>query len=137
MIGSGAITFSKFKKSPKNEGYRFPKLSCSTGPEIRTLYVSPKFTNSVSDNGLRGSFFRAFALTPTVMLFFGLFPRIQYPFLVGAPDRVSVFEDRSSNDLKTQENAFLLSFPSDRLIIPNTLFALFTMKETCLPQVRS
>ena len=32
-----------------------------------------------------------------------------------------------TNDLKRQENACRLSFPSDRLITPNTLFALFTM----------
>ena len=81
MIGSGLITFSKFKKSSKEEGYLFQKLSCSTELEIRTLYVSPEFANSVSGSGLHSSFLRVFALTPTMMLFFGLFPRIQYPFL--------------------------------------------------------
>ena len=81
MISSGSITFSKFKKSLKKEGYLFQKLSCSTELEIRTLYVSPEFANSVSGSSLRGPFLRIFALTPTMMLFFGLFPRIQYPFL--------------------------------------------------------
>ena len=45
MISSGSITFSKFKKSLKKEGYLFQKLSCSTELEIRTLYVSPEFAN--------------------------------------------------------------------------------------------
>jgi len=53
------------------EGYLFPKLS---GLEIRTLNVSPEFANSVSGSGLRDSFHRAFASTPTVLLFFELFP---------------------------------------------------------------
>ena len=50
-------------------------------------------------------------------------------FLVGAPDGGSVFEYRSYQRLKEAriQNAFRLSFPSDRLITPNTLFALFTM----------
>ena len=88
MIGSSSITLSKFKKSPKKEGYLFQKLSCSTELEIRTLYVSPEFANSVSGSGL------------PVMLFFGLFPRIQYLLFGGAPDRGSVFEHRSYQRLK-------------------------------------
>ena len=86
MIGSSSITHSKFQKSPKKEGYLFQKLSCSTELEIRTLYVSPKFANSLSGGGLLSSFLRAFALRPTVMLFFGFFPRIQYP-LIGRGSR--------------------------------------------------
>ena len=66
MISSGSITFSKFKKSLKKEGYLFQKLSCSTELEIRTLYVSPEFANSVSGSSVRGSFLPIFALTPTV-----------------------------------------------------------------------
>ena len=77
MIGSSSITF---RKSPKKEDYLFQKLSCSTELEIRTLYVTPEFANSVNGCGLHSSFLRTFALTPTVMLFFELFPRIQYPF---------------------------------------------------------
>ena len=61
-IGSSSITF------------------CSTELEIRTLYVSPEFANSVSGSGLHSSFLRAFALTPTVMLFFEVFPKIRYSF---------------------------------------------------------
>ena len=77
MIDSGSITLSS--KSPKKEGYLFQKLSCITELVIRTLYVSPEFANSVSGSCLHCSFLRAFALRPTVMLVFGLFPRIQYP----------------------------------------------------------
>ena len=70
VVGSSSITLSKFKKKRKKEGYLFQKLSCSIELEIRTLYVSPEFANSVSGSSLHSSF----------LLFFGLFPRIQYPF---------------------------------------------------------
>ena len=102
VIGSSSIsTFSKFKKVRKRKAiYIFQKLSCSNELEMRILYVSPEFANSVSGGGLHSSFLRAFALTPTVMLFFGLFPRIQYPFLVGVPDGGSVLEYRSYQRLK-------------------------------------
>ena len=76
MIGSSSIALSKVQKSPKKEGYLFKK---TTKLEIRTLYVSPEFANSLSGSGLLSSFLCAFALRPTVMLFFGFFPRIQYP----------------------------------------------------------
>ena len=69
MIGSSSITHSKFQKSPKKEGYLFQKLSCSTELEIRTLYVSPKFANSLSGSALLSSFLRAFALTAFAFAF--------------------------------------------------------------------
>ena len=46
--------------------------------------------------------------------------------LEAAPDRGSVFGIGLTNYLKRQENAYRLSFPSDRLIILYNLFALFT-----------
>ena len=63
------------------------------------------------------------------MLFFGLFPRIQYPFFGRGSRRghAAYSSIGLTNDLKRQENACRMSFSSDRLITPNTLFALFTM----------
>ena len=46
--------------------------------------------------------------------------------LVRAPDGGSVFVIGLTNYLKRPENAYRLSFPSDRLIITYNLFALFT-----------
>ena len=71
MIGSSSITLSKFKKVRKGR-LSIPKTILSTELEIRALYVSPEFANSVNSSGLHISFHRAFALRPTVMLFFGL-----------------------------------------------------------------
>ena len=88
MIGSSLITLSKLKKKTKKEGYLFQKLYRSTELLIRTLYVSPEFANPVSGSGL------------PVMLFFGLFPRIQYLLFGGAPDGHSIFEHRSYQRLK-------------------------------------
>ena len=80
VVGSSSITLSKFNKVRKRKAIYSKKLSCSIVLEIRTLYVSPEFANSVSGSGPHSSSLRAFALRLTVMLFFGLFPRIQYPF---------------------------------------------------------
>ena len=59
------------------------------------------------------------------MLFFSLFSRIRYPFFwYGLQMGAAYSSIGRTNHLKRQENARQLSFPSDRLITPNTLFAL-------------
>ena len=62
VIGSNSITLCELEKKIR------------TKLEIRTLYASPKFFNSVSDSGLHSSFLRAFVLRLTEMLSFGFFP---------------------------------------------------------------
>ena len=61
MIGSNSITLGELEE-------------IRTKLEIRTLYASPKFANSVSDSELHSSFLRAFVLRLTEMLSFGFFP---------------------------------------------------------------
>ena len=64
------------------------------------------------------------------MLFFELFPMIQYPFfLVGAPDGGSVTYSSIglTNDLK-QEKAYRLSLPNNRFITPNTFCSLCLLR---------
>ena len=74
MIGSNSITLGELEK-------------IRTKLEIRTLYASPKFANSVSDSGLHSSFLRAFVLRLIEMVSFGFFPRIWCLLLVGTGSR--------------------------------------------------
>ena len=64
------------------------------------------------------------------MLFFGFFTKDSISFIWlgggGGQTWAAYWSIGLTNDLKRQENACRLSFPSDRLITPNTLFALFT-----------
>ena len=66
---------------PKKEGCLLAKLSCDTELEIRTPFFS-EFAISVSSSGLpiASSFLCPFALVPTMMLVFELFPKIQYRY---------------------------------------------------------
>ena len=74
MIGSNSITLGELEKIRS-------KL------EIRTLYASPKFFNSISDSGLHSSFLRAFVLRLTEMLSFGFFPTGLISFIFGTGSR--------------------------------------------------
>ena len=62
MTDSNSITLGELEK-------------ICTKIEIRTLYASPKFANSVSDSGLHSSFLRAFVLRLTEMVSFGFFSK--------------------------------------------------------------
>ena len=74
VIGSNSITLGELEK-------------IRTKLEIRTLYASPKFVNSVSDSGLHSSFLRAFVLRLTEMVSFGFSQLDLMTFIFGTGSR--------------------------------------------------
>lgn len=87
LIGSNSITLGELEKK-----------KIHTKLEIRTLYASPKFSNSVSDSGLHSSFLRAFVARLTEMVSFRFFQGFGvFYLLVRSPDGSGVFKNGSGN----------------------------------------
>ena len=115
------------------------KLSCSIELKIKTLYVFLMFANSVNCSGLHCTFLRVFpkgqAWGSSLDFSNDSMSLIRYGLQTGVA-YLSIGLSKRLQRLENTTRSWLL-LPMDRLITPNTLFALLTVVETCLLQDKS